>query len=70
MDEADQAYIFTQRYLQGEIAKASGTNSTRASMFFCEECGDVIPEGRRKAIPGCTLCVNCQTEIEAEGVAG
>lgn len=26
----------------------------------CEECDAVIPEARRKAVPGVRLCVNCQ----------
>ena len=30
----------------------------------CEECEAVIPEARRKAIPGVRLCVNCQSESE------
>ena len=30
----------------------------------CEECETVIPEARRKAIPGVRLCVGCQAELE------
>jgi phage/conjugal plasmid C-4 type zinc finger TraR family protein len=30
----------------------------------CEECEAVIPEARRKAIPGVRLCVHCQSELE------
>ena len=30
----------------------------------CEECGDIIPDARRKAIPGVRLCVGCQSELE------
>jgi phage/conjugal plasmid C-4 type zinc finger TraR family protein len=30
----------------------------------CEECDNVIPDARRKAIPGIRLCVRCQTERE------
>lgn len=26
----------------------------------CEDCGDLIPEPRRKALPGCMTCVDCQ----------
>lgn len=26
----------------------------------CEECGESIPEARRKALPGCRTCVDCQ----------
>lgn len=28
-------------------------------MKNCIKCGDVIPEGRLKAIPGAKTCVNC-----------
>ena len=27
----------------------------------CIECGDDIPEGRRKALPGALTCVGCQS---------
>jgi len=30
----------------------------------CEECGTVISDARRKAIPGVRLCVGCQSERE------
>ena len=30
----------------------------------CEECEAVIPNARRKAIPGVRLCVRCQSELE------
>ncbi len=28
----------------------------------CEECGAIIPDARRAAIPGVRLCVSCQSE--------
>ncbi|MBF0528133.1 MAG: DksA/TraR family C4-type zinc finger protein [Deltaproteobacteria bacterium] len=34
------------------------------SLTHCQECEDVIPEARRKAIPGVRFCVKCQSEIE------
>ena len=30
----------------------------------CDECDAVIPEARRKAIPGVRLCVSCQSAME------
>ena len=30
------------------------------SLTHCEDCDSVIPEGRRKALPGVRLCVECQ----------
>ncbi|MFK8016504.1 MAG: DksA/TraR family C4-type zinc finger protein [Gammaproteobacteria bacterium] len=32
------------------------------SLRDCEECGELIPEARRAAVPGVRLCVACQSE--------
>ena len=32
------------------------------SLSDCAECGQEIPEARRKAVPGVKLCVDCQQE--------
>lgn len=31
---------------------------------FCDECGDEIPEQRRKAVEGCKFCIFCQEAME------
>ncbi len=36
----------------------------------CVECGEPIPEGRRRAVPGVRTCVACQAELDARPVAG
>lgn len=36
------------------------------SLTHCEECDSVIPEARRKAVPGVRLCVSCQSEREKQ----
>jgi len=36
---------------------------------YCEECETVIPEARRKAIPGVRLCVSCQSDLEKKQTA-
>ncbi|WP_376697125.1 DksA/TraR family C4-type zinc finger protein [Wenzhouxiangella sp. EGI_FJ10305] len=30
----------------------------------CAECGEPIPEARRKALPGVKLCVACQEDLD------
>ncbi|MFH1027804.1 MAG: TraR/DksA C4-type zinc finger protein [Pseudomonadota bacterium] len=32
--------------------------------LHCEDCGEMIPEARRRAVPGCKRCLSCQTEFE------
>lgn len=34
------------------------------SATHCEECDEELPEARRKAYPGCTMCVDCQSNME------
>jgi RNA polymerase-binding transcription factor DksA len=29
--------------------------------LFCDECGEDIPEARRRALPGARTCVACQS---------
>ncbi|WP_354689298.1 TraR/DksA C4-type zinc finger protein [Citrobacter portucalensis] len=36
--------------------------STRSPVS--EECGDKLLDARRKAYPGCTMCVECQSNME------
>ena len=37
---------------------------TGESLTRCEQCDCVIPQERRKAIPGIRFCITCQAEIE------
>ena len=33
----------------------------------CVDCGDLIPEQRRKALPYATRCIECQSLVEHRG---
>lgn len=37
---------------------------------YCEDCGDRIPEPRRRALPGARTCVACQSVRDAAVVRG
>lgn len=39
-------------------------NHSAVSATHCEECGDKLQDARRKAYPGCTMCVSCQDDAE------
>lgn len=39
------------------------------SASHCLECNERIPEARRQAIPGVTLCVECQSELDKKEVS-
>lgn len=44
------------------IAKARSELPKGESLEYCEECGEPIPEARRKAVKGVRLCIRCQQE--------
>jgi phage/conjugal plasmid C-4 type zinc finger TraR family protein len=35
---------------------------------YCEDCGDRIPEARRRALPGTRTCISCQSQRDAATV--
>jgi phage/conjugal plasmid C-4 type zinc finger TraR family protein len=39
-----------------------------AALTHCAECEEPIPEARRRAVPGATLCVECQRARDARPV--
>ncbi|MFI8704832.1 TraR/DksA family transcriptional regulator [Citrobacter braakii] len=59
----DAANELVERNLEATI-KAHRLNYNAVSATHCEECGDNLPEARRKAYPGCTMCVGCQSDME------
>ena len=55
--------------LNDEIARARKNVPCGESLQFCAECGEEIPEARRKALPGVRLCLACQEEADKENKA-
>jgi phage/conjugal plasmid C-4 type zinc finger TraR family protein len=37
---------------------------SQPSLTECDDCGEDIPEARRLAVPGVTMCIYCQTKSE------
>ena len=50
--------------VESGVRLARSRLSEGESSTHCGECGNVIPDARRKAIPGVRLCVSCQSEME------
>ena len=46
--------------IEDAVARVRGELPQGESLSECEECGDPIPEPRRKAVPGVRLCLACQ----------
>ncbi|NIF47198.1 DksA/TraR family C4-type zinc finger protein [Enterobacter sp. Ap-916] len=47
------------------VARARSELPKGESLEYCEECGERIPEARRKAIQGVRLCIRCQQAEDA-----
>lgn len=67
MDDFDHASNIEEQYRAFAIAAATRPERSAAvSEEFCqnEACGEPIPDERRRAIPGCRFCVDCQERRE------
>ena len=63
VDLVDMAEDFRTLQLQEQLNARPQFHAV--SNFECDECGDVIPEQRRK-LGGVTLCVTCQSVFETK----
>ena len=64
MDVIDRANDLSDWLLTKQLAAQTGHSTTGTSRVDCEDCADPIPEGRRVALPGVTLCISCQELME------
>ena len=65
MDILDRAQILETRERNAAVEIVRATIPTGPALAICAHCEEPIPEGRREAMPGCTLCRECQEELEA-----
>lgn len=70
-DDVDRASEREQQVrddaLREQARRAGLAGKTEAdSADCCEACGEDIPVARRRAVPGCQLCVVCQTRAEGQ----
>ena len=47
--------------VEDAVKQARARLPTGESALLCDECDAVVPEARRKVLPGVRLCVNCQS---------
>ncbi len=62
-DIADFANDLVQERLDRALAARSASKAATVahSFMFCDDCDEPIPEARRLAQPGCTLCIGCKS---------
>ena len=50
--------------LKDAVANARARMPAGEGLDECEECGEPIPEARRRALPGARTCVVCQSKLD------
>lgn len=50
------------------VKRARANMPTGVSAKYCVECDEEIPEARRKAVPGVSTCVACQSTRDVRQV--
>jgi phage/conjugal plasmid C-4 type zinc finger TraR family protein len=60
MDLVQDAVLYAQELLQARpVAVPAGAAASR-----CRDCSGIIPEARRRAMPGAIRCLPCQEAAE------
>lgn len=63
-EEAEMGQLHAIHLSENAIAKVRQGLSIGPSLSHCTDCGEEIPEARRKAIAGVIRCIYCQEEHE------
>lgn len=64
MDAGDLAAM-NEDFRLGLAIRKARSGRAEPARSDCMDCGEPIPENRRRAMPGCLLCVACQEAFEA-----
>ena len=51
------------------VLRARARMASGEARTHCVECGEEIPEARRRAVPGVRTCVACQSEQDSRPAA-
>jgi len=66
VDQFERAQELDSRYRQQALDDQARRSAVgEITRTHCIDCGDPIPEARRKARPGCIRCIQCAEMFEA-----
>jgi len=60
-DDMDIVQGINEQFQTAALEEHQRNRPTGPAATHCEDCGDEIPEARRRAVPGCRRCIDCQT---------
>lgn len=61
-DQIDDSVKDAVERARADLAAVKGSD-------YCDDCGEPVPEARRKALPSARTCVACQSGRDARRVA-
>jgi|LakMenEpi03Aug12_release.lakeMendotaPanAssembly.Ray.scaffolds.fasta_scaffold78111_7 phage/conjugal plasmid C-4 type zinc finger TraR family protein len=64
LEEAEMGQLHAIHNNMNAIAAIRAKIGVGPGLTHCQECGDKIPKARRLAVPGVSLCVDCQEYAE------
>jgi len=64
VDEADLGNESMMTHLDLTLRRCRDDIEDYGGSEYCIDCGILIPEGRRIAVPGCRRCIGCQIAYE------
>lgn len=70
MDDIDRAQDFDLLRREAALAEDRRRRAPAPALAamgdstLCADCGFPIPEARRRAVPGCRRCADCQADFE------
>ena len=65
-DDADLSQDKSDQLLNAGITACRSKVQGDSGREECIDCKEPIPAARRKAVPGCERCIECQTDFEEE----
>jgi len=65
-DDADKAQPLIEREIETGLAEITAAIPKGESAKFCRDCGEKIPDARRRAVPGIKCCVFCSSQNESQ----
>lgn len=64
MDEIDRAQSVNEQLQADALGAWKRRQPSGQSRSFCIDCDEPIPDARRRAVPGCCRCIDCQRAFE------
>ena len=64
-DMFDRAQSLEEAQRERAIQAQAMRSGSGPALMQCMDCGEGIPEMRRRAVAGCRRCIDCQTMAEA-----